>query len=248
MSVLMSFGLILAYGSIIHKLPERIANLNISDIFYTLTGTYVFIGQWGGPLVPMSWFLGLIISMYLLFPFLSSSISRKPHISICILLIVSVLARLILGHYNFLPYRPLDWFPLCRIFEFSIGIYLGIILKKSIWQSCNNMGGNIRNLVTFISELSFPLFLIHYPLKQIITLLSQKIPVVFSIAIYLFVCIGISWGVMKLDILIQKALRKKSVNCKHTEVDTRFSKLVKHKVRRFSAFKKEKENKDIFVG
>ena len=40
------------------------SSLNFSDVVLSLTGLYAFVGDWGGPFVPTSWFIGLIMSMY----------------------------------------------------------------------------------------------------------------------------------------------------------------------------------------
>lgn len=209
-AVLLSLCLMLMYGVAVHKLPERIINLNLSDIFLTLTGTYVFAGRWGGPFLPTSWFLGIIMIMYLLFPLLSSFTHKRPHITVSTLFIVSVFARLILGRYDILPYRPLDWFPLCRVFEFGFGIYLGTVTQESVWLSVNNLGSRAIGLITFASNISFPLFLIHYPLKPLINILSQKTHIAFSIIIYLTVSLALSWAVIVMEKRILGTLQRKS--------------------------------------
>ena len=45
------------------------------DIPLTLTGFYAFAGEWGGPFIATSWFLGLIVVMYSIYPALSCAMA-----------------------------------------------------------------------------------------------------------------------------------------------------------------------------
>lgn len=59
------------------------------DIPLSLSATYAFVDRWGGSLVPTSWFLGLIVSLYLLYPWIAPRFRNRPHSSLFILLIIS---------------------------------------------------------------------------------------------------------------------------------------------------------------
>ncbi|MEK7109873.1 MAG: acyltransferase family protein [Patescibacteria group bacterium] len=168
---------------------------NISNLLVSITGFYAFIGKWGGPFVATSWFIGLIITMYFLYPFISKKIQNKPHATLIALLLISVLSRILLGRYNILPTRPLDWFPLARIFEFSLGVYLVNIIKKDFWLCMNNFK-KIGRIFAFISEISFPLFLIHYPLLFLIKYFSRFTDYYLAIILYLGVSVMISWVIL----------------------------------------------------
>ena len=171
----------------------------ISDAILSLTGLYAFAGRWGGPFLSTSWFIGLIMSMYLLYPILSNLIRRRPHTTVVVLLLVSTLVRLLPGKCPLLAVRPLDWFPLCRVFEFSAGVYLATILPASIWGSINSVS-QIRPLITFISRISFPLFLVHYPLRFLILYLTKRgINRVFSIFLYVLLSVMLSWILLVVD-------------------------------------------------
>jgi peptidoglycan/LPS O-acetylase OafA/YrhL len=175
---------------------------NIGDIFspslviFSITGTHAFVGQWGGPFVNPGWFIGLLMVLYLFFPYLSRSVRHHPHITIGAMLLVSVLSRAILGQYDILPHRPLDWFPLCRVFEFSLGIYLASVIKPDLLL-CINGSRRITSILKFIADISFPLFLAHFPLLIIITYLSkQGTHQIIAIVIFLFTSIITSWVIL----------------------------------------------------
>jgi peptidoglycan/LPS O-acetylase OafA/YrhL len=191
---------------------ESFSKLGIGDIVLTVSGGYAFAGQWGGPFVATSWFIALIMTMYLLFPFLSRAIKKRPASSFCLLLLISFLSRFILGRYDILPQRPLDWFPLCRIFEFSLGIYLAILLPKR-WF--NDPGPSLRSgsWISLISEISFPLFLAHYPLLSILRYLIVKgfhpaLPICF----FLLLSLTASWLILSIDRKLPRSLMMKKID------------------------------------
>jgi peptidoglycan/LPS O-acetylase OafA/YrhL len=181
------------------NLLSSFSRLKIEDIILSITGSYAFVGKWGGPFNDASWYIALIISMYILFPFLSVQIKRKPRLSIAILFLISFVSRSILGVYKILPYRPLDWFPLCRIFEFSLGIYLAVILHRALFYK-PKLSFNLNKFIYFVSELSFPLFLIHYPFLFMIRYLTEKgINQILAICFYLAFSIILSWLILIVD-------------------------------------------------
>jgi len=140
-------------------------DLSLIDIPLSLTATYVFFGLWGGPFVGASWFLGLIISLYLIFPVLVAWFRKKPHLTLLVLLIVSTATRFLLGRYDLLPLRSLDWFFLSRVFEFGLGIYLAIMFPKDFWFILN--GNNVVETVSaYLGKISFPFYLAHGPIRH----------------------------------------------------------------------------------
>lgn len=188
---------------------STLSNFGLRDIILSLTGFYAFAGKWGGPFIATSWFIGLIITMYLAYPILAKMIRKKPATSIAILLLVSVLSRLILGKYEILPARPLDWFPLCRIFEFSLGIYLVTALKKDYWSVLNFVNARTSKIIRFAAETSFPLFLIHSPLSFIIySLIQRGVNQVFAVLFFIVVSVALSMFVLHIDKLIRGTVTK----------------------------------------
>jgi len=179
-------------------------NLGPEDIILSITGGYVFVGRWGGPFLRTSWFIGLIMVMYLLYPFLSKIIKKHPTRSIIILFIVSLLSRYLISRHGILPYRALEWFPLCRIFEFSLGIYLAHMIPGIPGVSPAPQGIFI-SIITLLGKLSFPLFLVHHPLLFMIrTMMSNGINTAASITVYLFVSILVSYIIYSIDNMIPK--------------------------------------------
>jgi peptidoglycan/LPS O-acetylase OafA/YrhL len=168
--------------------------LYLSDLFYTLTGFYAFAGKWGGHFVDTSWIIGLIISLYFLYPLISRTMKKYPHITLIFLLVISILSRLILGNWAILPNRPLDWFPLCRVFEFGLGIYVINQTKGKFLEFWKN-SGMLASILRFTSEVSLPLFLISSIFLYLISYLSGFMSVYSAIVIYLIVSIVVSWGV-----------------------------------------------------
>ena len=184
-------------------LLSGLSKLGVRDLVLSITGLYAFAGKWGGPFINTSWFIALIMSMYVLFPFLSRLIKKRPNISIFALLSISTVSRFILGRYGILPTRPLDWFPLCRVFEFSLGIYLAILLSRSLWHGLNSLRC-LRPLVSFISEISFPLFLIHYPLLLLIYSLTKRgLSLLLAVSVFIVICCTLSWIAVTIDKRIQ---------------------------------------------
>ncbi|WP_025744955.1 acyltransferase family protein [Salinivibrio costicola] len=82
------------------------------NISLSVTGFYAFAGEWGGPFTATSWYIGLIVSLYLMFPFLRSMIVKAPFVTIITTFVVTLVVRLIIGGYFENSYRMLDWFPL----------------------------------------------------------------------------------------------------------------------------------------
>src|SRR5713226_2596915 len=89
----------------------------------TITGFCAFAGAGilGCSLIP-AWFIGLILSLYAVYPWLSRLMNRTPRATLLALLLISLASRLTVEGY--LQNYPLEWFPLCRVFEFGLGIYL----------------------------------------------------------------------------------------------------------------------------
>jgi peptidoglycan/LPS O-acetylase OafA/YrhL len=183
--------------------------LSIGNILLTITGLHSLFGQWGGSFVLTSWFIGVILVLYLLFPILSKCIKLYPTTSILTLLAISVVSRWILAqNIILLPYRPIDWFPLCRIFEFGLGIYLVCIIGKGFWFKFNLNYQIIDNFISRMGELSFPLFLMHWPFIFLIPLfVSIGINVILIIGLFFLWVILLSWLVYLIDRHIQRQFR-----------------------------------------
>ena len=179
---------------------EAVAQFTISDILLSITGGYAFVGRWGGPFVATSWFVGLIMTLYLMYPSISSLVRRKPIFTIIAIFGCSVISRILIGRFDILPNRPLDWFPLCRVFEFSIGIVLANQIPDKFLRVFDKLHHPIVRTITFLSELSFPIFLIHYPICFVINYIAAR-GVSKPLSIVFYICLSgiLSFIAMKID-------------------------------------------------
>lgn len=218
------FGYVLGSWLMKGDIPVLFPNGLAVDTIGSLTGFYSWIGLWGGPYNSPSWFIALIMSMYALFPALIFFMRKEPHVAIVALSIISVASRSYVGRegipftdpsfydgvkswfyrqYGFMPGRPGDWFPLCRLFEFGLGIYLALIVPRGLWFKIK-----IRHnqAINYFSDLSFALFLTHFPYLFLIIYARQSgFPVFWATVIYILTILCISHLAQKAD---ERVLRK----------------------------------------
>jgi len=153
-----------------------------------------------------SWFLGPIFVMYFIYPALSSSMAKYNKMSVLVLLLLTSIAfRLLIGNGILpLPNRPLDWFPLCRVFEFGLGVYIG---KAFVHSNCFRFKFRyslLNNFLATLAILSFPLFLVHIIFRFVITdLVNLGITIPLAIIIYIVLVLFLSWVITIIDQRIQ---------------------------------------------
>ncbi|MEO6666084.1 MAG: acyltransferase family protein, partial [Nitrospiria bacterium] len=197
-------GVVAVWGVVAHgRAFVLLPDLTIGDLVLMLTGFYAFAGQWGGPLVWSSWFIGLIMVLYLVFPVLSAAIRRAPWTSLAGLLILSAASRMLTGGTGTLPGDPLEWFPVNRMFEFGVGIFLVRVLGRERLLRWNQLLSRIPSL-TYFSALSFPLFLVHDPLRRLIYL--GPLEAWYSLPAGIPVFIGLSLVLSALVLVINEKL------------------------------------------
>jgi peptidoglycan/LPS O-acetylase OafA/YrhL len=147
----------------------------LGDLFWQFSGFSAFAGQWGGLLNPVGWYIGLLVSLYLLFPFISKAMERKPWITLIILFIIqmvmtywinSTVVNLSLPNTNLVA----RWFPLCNLFFFGIGIFL---VRKGYYLKWEDKTG----VISWLGKLTFYVFLFHIPILPIAV--NSGIPVYF---------------------------------------------------------------------
>ncbi|MGD8262149.1 MAG: acyltransferase [Desulfobacterales bacterium] len=199
-------------------IPELFPNGFIADIIGSITGFYSWMGLWGGPYNSPSWFIALIMMMYALFPMIFFSMKKHRHLVIVILLSVSLASRYYVGQegvpfadttffedvkswfyrrYGFMPGRPGDWFPPCRVFEFGLGVYLALLLPRETWFLFRT---RFNRPIQFLSDLAFPLFLIHYPFLFLVIYLEEiGLPLALSIVAFLVLITFVSYLVNLID-------------------------------------------------
>jgi peptidoglycan/LPS O-acetylase OafA/YrhL len=205
-------------------IPKLSPNGLLIDITGSVTGFYSWMGLWGGPYNSPSWFIGLIMVMYAIFPPLVYAMKRWPHLSILVLFVISAYARYYVGQhgvpfvdqgffegikswffrkYGFMPGRPGDWFPLCRVFEFGLGMYIALMLPKGFWFKLDLP---FKRIIIFLSDIAFPLFLIHLPFMFLVHFFEKEmgLPLALAITVFMAVLVLASYAVNKLDQLIPR--------------------------------------------
>lgn len=160
------------------------------DIFISMIGFSAFIGQWSGVLngffFSAFWFIGLIVSLYLIFPFLSMAIKKYPEFTLISCLIVNVACANWIWVNSWGGVMGYRWFPLCNIFFFAAGIY---IIEKGFYpKSLHNSAP-----IIFLSEISFYIFLTHFNLPTIWGLYY------FGLPVYLICMSGYGYWLMVVD-------------------------------------------------
>jgi peptidoglycan/LPS O-acetylase OafA/YrhL len=174
-----------------------------------VTGFYAFAGAWGGPFVATSWYIGLIVALYAVFPLLAKAVRSRPAATLVALLLVSVATRLSLGWTGWLPNRPLDWFPPCRLFEFGLGMALARWCGSEGIQALRRLRLPAAPL-RFLGDVSFPLFLVHYPLLRMLWVLPKRgVPLPAAVVMYVLVSVLVSWMLVLADTRVQRVLRRK---------------------------------------
>ena len=176
------------------------------DFFLALTGFNAFFGNWGGPFVWSSWFIGVIMVLYLCYPAISWACSKSPGTGIVLLFLISVVSRILISQQTAFPRNTMQWFPLNRIFEFGLGVFLAGLMKQDVLRSLNQSVERIPFL-TFFSAISFPLFLIHDPLRRLILIGPNTLPSrVVGIALFLTLSIVLSRVALAIDQRIKKKM------------------------------------------
>lgn len=96
-------------------------------MIWSFLGMDGYLTRFNIPIVYLvgEWFIGMIIICYLLCPFLYQAIRKYPKITFFILLIYYIL---IVTYYPFMRNKETD--VLVRIFDFAVGMYFGIYIKR----------------------------------------------------------------------------------------------------------------------
>lgn len=159
------------------------------DFLMALSGFNAFWGKWGGPLVWSSWFIGVIMVIYLLYPVISWGCRKSPWICIALLFLTSVISRVLIGESRMFLRNPMEWFPLNRVFEFGLGVFLAQLIEHGFLRRFNHVLQRLPFL-TSLSAISFPLFLIHDPLRRFIVF-GPKNTISLTTGIFIFLLLSI---------------------------------------------------------
>jgi hypothetical protein len=107
----------------------------------------------------IGWFIGTILLLYFLYPFISSALKKHPYTYLVIFAGVTWISRYYLQFYVgdwVLGYRI---FPLCNLLEFALGIFI----VQKLWYPITT-----RQYPTIakISDLTFYIFITHMLIIQ----------------------------------------------------------------------------------
>jgi peptidoglycan/LPS O-acetylase OafA/YrhL len=137
---------------------------------------------WGTLLYAVGWFIGVIVILYFLYPFLSRAVRASPQSTILLALLTSLVSRVLVGNYWAVA-GPTDWFPPCRLFEFTFGIWL-VNRKEAAGFLANLNIRRGRDIVAYASDLSYPVYLVHLVVLGFINMYGAAIgnPLLFLLA------------------------------------------------------------------
>jgi peptidoglycan/LPS O-acetylase OafA/YrhL len=179
------------------------------DFMLALTGLNAFFGKWGGPLVWSSWFIGLIMTMYLLYPLIAQGLKRSPWLCMGLLFSVSFISRIAVADSEIFTGGQNYWFPLNRVFEFGAGVALAQLIPQSVLDSSNTGLQKIWFLPLW-GDLSFPLFLIHDPLRRFITWGPHtSSSVLLGILVFIVLSVFVSIVALKFNKRIEGVIRER---------------------------------------
>jgi peptidoglycan/LPS O-acetylase OafA/YrhL len=180
------------------------AGLSITELMKTLSGFYPFItlagvpfvGSYAGDINPVGWFICTIICLYFLYPMISQFLKNHGFCAMVIIILSTVFIRMVIppGAQGYNWY----WFPLSRIAEFAFGIY---IIQIGWYPKMINSFQSIR----FLSDLSFSVFLVHFP---VLFLLTATTSLPWNILLYSVVMLVLAIVVYFSDYLIHQYLKK----------------------------------------
>ena len=199
------FGLVV-FITIAFEIEYMIIRNNIFKIIFEYTGFYVVLGLGPGFINNMGWFIAAIFSLYILFPYLSKIVKKYQLAAILAFLLVSFVSRYLFYTYSgILPDLLWYWFPLCNLFEFSLGIY---IIQKQFYPKNQNK----YPIVLLLVDLSFYVFLFHMLIIWgIARFLPTTGPLIFVCSVYAGmwgIVLCVCWIVMIVDKEIQRTIRQ----------------------------------------
>jgi len=179
----------------IAMLSAIIPSLSLVDVVRLVSGFQAFFAQtfeeFYGKVNGTFWFVGVIVSLYLLYPIILTMMRKRPNLTLFSLLIIEVSSRLIMNQFPEFV-RGYDWFPLCRIFDFGLGIY---VIQKKLYPKMLNLS----ETVAFLANISFSIYLVHLPLLILVS---------YNVILFLLVLAIISTMLYTFDIALKQCIKK----------------------------------------
>jgi len=164
-----------------------IPSLTVTDFVRWFSGFQIFFATTSIEITKVNityWFVGLIVSLYLLYPLLFYVVKKHPNISLFSFFFISLASRCIMFYVFPVFGSGWDWFPTCRIFNFALGIYL---IRRGLFPKAIS-----NRTFAFLSTMSFYVYLVHFPImcatnyENIGILFFLAGTIVFSVLLYLF--------------------------------------------------------------
>jgi peptidoglycan/LPS O-acetylase OafA/YrhL len=166
------------------------------NLFCEFTGFSTWSGTFGGVINGVGWFIGLIIVLYFLFPFLSASIRKYPYLMLFLITFTEIFTRYFVNviHFPLLGTAPDRWLPVCNLLEFSLGIFF-------VQQNFYPKATYDSKIILFLADISFYVLLVHY-------LTNFREVLFFSPVFYFFAVALFAWFVMLADQRVQNSIKK----------------------------------------
>jgi peptidoglycan/LPS O-acetylase OafA/YrhL len=183
---------------------NHIEGFSITELIKTLSGFYPFItmagvpfvGSYAGDINPVGWFICTIVCLYFMYPMISRFLKNNGFSAMVIIILGTIFIRMVIppGAQGYNWY----WFPLSRLAEFAFGIY---IIQIGIYPKIKNTFFSVR----FLSDMSFPIFLIHWP---VLFLLGATNNLLENVLLYIVVVLFLAVVLYFSDYLIHQYLKK----------------------------------------
>lgn len=169
--------------------------LPVFTLFCEFSGFSTWSGNFGGVINGVGWFIGLIVVLYFLFPFLSASIRKYPYQMFFLVTFVEIFTRYFVNvmQFSILGTAPDRWLPVCNLLEFSLGIF---IIQQNFYPktTCDS------KIILFLTDISFYVLLVHY-------LTNFREVLYFSPVFYFFSVALFAWFVMLADQRVQNSIK-----------------------------------------
>jgi peptidoglycan/LPS O-acetylase OafA/YrhL len=136
-----------------------IPSLTVADIVRWFSGFQAFFATTSIEITKINityWFIGLIVSLYLLYPLLFYVVKKHPNRSLLSFFFISLASRYIMFYVFPVFGSGWDWFPTCRIFNFALGMYL---IQKGLFPKAIS-----NRTIAFLGTITFYVFLVHFPI------------------------------------------------------------------------------------
>jgi peptidoglycan/LPS O-acetylase OafA/YrhL len=144
--------------------PSIVSKINAENILPVITGFTTWAGLWSGPVAGGFWFIGLIVSLYLLYPVMIRMFEWDPDIAMYAMIAISIAASLLLVMFDFMgasdPHAGVTrWFPLCNVAVFGAGIYC---IRKNAYPDTSV---DIR-AIAILADMTFFIYLYNHMIVE----------------------------------------------------------------------------------